>query len=330
MKDEIKMRTDDSRRSGLTRRQVFLAAAGALTLAAAGPAFAQGSWPEKPVEIICGFAPGGGTDLLARALADALSDEFGVPFQVINRTGGGGVVGFEEIASAAPDGYKLGILTAQVITANLRGVMQKSYRDFTPIAMASIDYAGFAVNANSDIQTFEDLLEKARQNPGALSLGNGSEGGSFHMTARNLEEQAGVKFKHVPFDGGPAAILQLLGGHIDATVNGPTEILPHVQGGQLRMLAVSGPKRLPDLPDVPSTAELGFPLDVSTWRAVGGPAGLPEEVVEKLEGAIEKAVQSERFLETMEKIGSNPEYLDSEGLLAYLQRQEEIYTKILD
>lgn len=330
MKDEIKMRTDDTRRSGLTRRQVFLAGAGALTLAAAGPAFAQGSWPEKPVEIICGFAPGGGTDLLARALADALSDEFGVPFQVINRTGGGGVVGFEEIASAAPDGYKLGILTAQVITANLRGVMQKSYRDFTPIAMASIDYAGFAVNANSDIQTFEDLLEKARQNPGALSLGNGSEGGSFHMTARNLEEQAGVKFKHVPFDGGPAAILQLLGGHIDATVNGPTEILPHVQGGQLRMLAVSGPKRLPDLPDVPSTAELGFPLDVSTWRAVGGPAGLPEEVVEKLEGAIEKAVQSERFLETMEKIGSNPEYLDSEGLLAYLQRQEEIYTKILD
>ena len=314
--------------AAMTRRTAMLAAAGLVTFPTTGAAVAQDNWPQRPVEIICPFAAGGGTDLLARALADALSADLGQPFQVINRPGGSGVVGFEAIASSEPDGYTIGILTAQLITQNLRGVMELSYEDFTPISMVTVDHAGFAVNSQSSIQDFEGFLEAARQNPGELTVGNGGEGGSFHMLARNLEEQADVSFKHVPFEGGPAAILQLLGGHIDATVNGPTELLPYVGSGQLRMLAVAGENRRDDMPNVPTTAELGYPLNISTWRGVGAPAGVPEEIVEKLEAAISRAVETEPFKKAMENIGSNIEYMDSKGLMDFIERQEEAYRKI--
>jgi tripartite-type tricarboxylate transporter receptor subunit TctC len=306
---------------------MILGSVAALALLGASGALAQ-EWPSRPIELIVPFAPGGGTDLLARALADELSQEFKVPVQVVNRAGGGGVVGFEDLKAAKPDGYTLGILTAQLITANLRGVMATSYKDFAPVAMLTIDYAGVAVRADSQWNTLGDFLDYAKANPNSLTVGNGSQGGSFHMLARNLEEASGVKFKHIPFDGGPAAIVQLLGGHIDSAVNGLTETLPYIQSGQLRMLAVAGSKRAADLPDVPTSAELGYPLDIATWRGVGMPKGTPEDIVTKVSVAVEKAVKTDKFLESMKKIGANVEYMDAAGLSEYLAKQEETYNKI--
>jgi tripartite-type tricarboxylate transporter receptor subunit TctC len=306
---------------------MILGSVAALALLGASGALAQ-EWPSRPIELIVPFAPGGGTDLLARALADELSQEFKVPVQVVNRAGGGGVVGFEDLKAAKPDGYKLGILTAQLITANLRGVMATSYKDFAPVAMLTIDYAGVAVRADAQWNTLGDFLDYAKANPNSLTVGNGSQGGSFHMLARNLEEASGVKFKHIPFDGGPAAIVQLLGGHIDSAVNGLTETLPYIQSGQLRMLAVAGNKRAADLPDVPTSAELGYPLDIATWRGIGMPKGTPEDIVTKVSAAVEKAVKTDRFLESMKKIGANVEYMDPAGLSEYLAKQEETYNKI--
>lgn len=306
---------------------MILGSVAALALLGASGALAQ-EWPSRPIELIVPFAPGGGTDLLARALADELSQEFKVPVQVVNRAGGGGVVGFEDLKAAKPDGYKLGILTAQLITANLRGVMATSYKDFAPVAMLTIDYAGVAVRADAQWNTLGDFLDYAKANPNSLTVGNGSQGGSFHMLARNLEEASGVKFKHIPFDGGPAAIVQLLGGHIDSAVNGLTETLPYIQSGQLRMLAVAGNKRAADLPDVPTSAELGYPLDIATWRGIGMPKGTPEDIVTKVSAAVEKAVKTDKFLESMKKIGANVEYMDPAGLSEYLAKQEETYNKI--
>lgn len=316
-----------ARRLEPTRRSMILGSVAALALLGASGALAQ-EWPSRPIELIVPFAPGGGTDLLARALADELSQEFKVPVQVVNRAGGGGVVGFEDLKTAKPDGYTLGILTAQLITANLRGVMATSYKDFAPVAMLTIDYAGVAVRADAQWNTLGDFLDYAKANPNSLTVGNGSQGGSFHMLARNLEEASGVKFKHIPFDGGPAAIVQLLGGHIDSAVNGLTETLPYIQSGQLRMLAVAGNKRAADLPDVPTSAELGYPLDIATWRGVGMPKGTPEDIVTKVSAAVEKAVKTDKFLESMKKIGANVEYMDPAGLSEYLAKQEETYNKI--
>ena len=315
------------KRGGPTRRSVIVGSAAALALLGPAGAMAQ-EWPSRPIELVVPFAPGGGTDLLARALADELSKQFSVPVQVVNRAGGGGVVGFEDIKAAKPDGYTLGILTAQLITANLRGVMKTSYKDFAPVAMLTIDYAGLSVQTDSKWKTLAEFLDYAKANPGSVTVGNGSQGGSFHMLARNLEEAAGVKFKHVPFDGGPAAIVQLLGGHIDSTVNGVTETLPYIQSGQLRMLAVAGTKRYPDLPDVPTSAELGYPLDIATWRGVGMPKDTPPEIVANISDAVGVAVKADTFLDAMKKIGASVEYMNSSDLSGYLAKQEETYKKI--
>lgn len=327
MDTDDKTEIDAINRNRPTRRSVILGSAAALALFSSASALAE-EWPSRPIELVVPFAPGGGTDLLARALADELSKQFDVPVQVVNRAGGGGVVGFENIKAAKPDGYTLGILTAQLITANLRGVMKTSYNDFAPVAMLTIDYAGLSVQTNSKWKTLPEFLDAAKADPGSITVGNGSQGGSFHMLARNLEEAAGVKFKHVPFDGGPAAIVQLLGGHIDSTVNGVTETLPYIQSGQLRMLAVAGTKRYPELPDVATSAELGYPLDIATWRGVGMPKDTPAEIVSKVSDAVASAVKSETFLDSMKKIGANVEYMNSPDLTAYLAKQEEVYKKI--
>ena len=206
--------------------------------------------------------------------------------------------------------------------------MKTSYKDFAPVAMLAIDYAGLSVQTDAKWKTLAEFLDYAKANPGSVTVGNGSQGGSFHMLARNLEEAAGVEFKHVPFDGGPAAIVQLLGGHIDSTVNGVTETLPYIESGQLRMLAVAGTKRYADLPDVPTSAELGYPLDIATWRGVGMPKDTPPEIVAKVSDAIASAVKSQTFLDSMKKIGANVEYMNSSDLSGYLAKQEETYKKI--
>lgn len=328
MNSHNQMEYDMTRRSGPTRRGAILgAAAAALALLSPSAALAQ-EWPARPIEVVVGFAPGGGTDLLARAMAEELSKQFKVPVQVVNRAGGGGVVGFEALKAAKPDGYTLGILTAQLITANLRGVMSMSYKDITPVAMLSVDYAGLAVPANSKWQTLKEFLDAAKAQPNGITVGNGSQGGSFHMLARNLEEAAGVTFKHVPFDGGPAAIVQLLGGHIDSAVNGVTESLPYLQSKQLRMLAVAGKNRYPELPDTPTSSELGYALDIATWRGLGMPKGTPPEIVAKISDAVAVATKSQTFLDAMKKIGANVEYMNSVDLESYLARQEAIYKKI--
>lgn len=288
-------------------------------------------YPSKPIEIIVGFAPGGGTDLVARALAKGLSSQLATPVQVVNRPGGSGVVGFELLANAPNDGYALGIITAQLITANLRGTMKTSYSDLTNLAMISVDQSVIAVPAASPFQSLNDLLTAARGNPGQLTVANASEGGSYHMMARNLETAAEVKFKHIPFDGGPAAILQLIGNHVQSAAIGATEILPHAQAGKARVLAVAGAEgepRFKGLPDVQTTAELGFPVSISTWRALSMPKGVDPAIVAKVSAAVEATLKDTEFLQQMETINSTVRYLGAEELQAFLVEQNEIYGKL--
>ena len=309
--------------------------AGALAVAAVvglAPAVLHAQeYPSKPIEIIVGFAPGGGTDLVARALAKGLSSQLATPVQVVNRPGGSGVVGFELLAKAPNDGYTLGIVTAQLITANLRGTMKTSYSDLTNLAMISVDQSVIAVPAASPFQSLNDLLTAARGNPGQLTVANASEGGSYHMMARNLETSAEVKFKHIPFDGGPAAILQLIGNHVQSAAIGATEILPHAQAGKARVLAVAGAEgepRFKGLPDVQTTAELGFPVSISTWRALSMPKGVDPAIVAKVSAAVEATLKDAEFLKQMETVNSTVRYLGAEELEAFLVEQSETYGKL--
>jgi tripartite-type tricarboxylate transporter receptor subunit TctC len=321
-------------RSGVNRRRLLggLALAAATAWMSSSPVAAQApDWPNKPIEIIVGFAPGGGTDLIGRAIAAALEKQLKVPVKVVNKAGGGGVVGFDLLRNAPADGYTLGIITAQIITANLRGVMPASYRDFTHVAMINIDQAAIAVPAKSKWKTFEEFLKAAKAAPGTISVGNGGEGGSYHMMMRNLENAADIKVKHIPFDGAPAAILQLVGGHIDAAAIGAVEVAPQVEAGAARILAVAGQKgdpRFEGFPDVPTTAELGIPLQIGTWRAIGMPKGVDPAIVKKLNDAVAAAVKDPSFVATMDRMNSPVRYFGPEELVSYIQGQEETYKQI--
>lgn len=310
-------------------KSVSLAAVlGGAAIAFPATAFAQ-AWPSKPIEFIVGFPPGGGTDLIGRAVAEGMSARLGVPVAVVNRSGGAGVVGFDALRQAPADGYTVGLITAQLITANLRGVMQATYRDFAPVAMVNIDHGAFAVHPKTPFKTLPDLVAYAKANPGKLTMGNASEGGSFHMLAKHLEKLAGVSFKHVPFNGGPAANLQLMGGHIEAAVNGAIELRPLHQAGQVRMLAISGQKRHPSMPDVPTAAELGFPLKIETWRAVATPKGVAPEIIAKLNDAIRETTSDPAFIKKLDAIGAQPEYFGPEELAKYIAAQEDVYRLVL-
>jgi tripartite-type tricarboxylate transporter receptor subunit TctC len=309
--------------------------AGALAFAAVvglAPATVHAQdYPSKPIEIIVGFAPGGGTDLVARALAKGMSAQLGTPVQVVNRPGGSGVVGFELLAKAPNDGYTMGIITAQLITANLRGTMKTAYGDLTNVAMISVDQSAIAVPAASPFQSLNDLLTAAREKPGQLTVANASEGGSYHMMARNLETAANVQFKHIPFDGGPAAILQLIGSHVQSAAIGATEILPHVEAGKARVLAVAGAEgepRFKGLPDVQTTAELGFPVNISTWRALSMPKNVDPTIVAKVSAAVEATLKDAEFLNQMETVKSTVRYLGAEELDAFLVEQQGTYGKL--
>jgi tripartite-type tricarboxylate transporter receptor subunit TctC len=314
---------------GAIARQVGLAAiVGGALLAGATAAQAQ-AWPSKPIEFIVGFPPGGGTDLIGRAVADGMKARLGVPVVVVNRSGGAGVVGFDALRQAEPNGYTVGLITAQIITANLRKVMQATYRDFEPVAMVNIDHGAFAVHPDTPWKTLADMLAFAKANPGKLTMGNASEGGSFHMLARHLEKLAGVSFKHIPFNGGPAANLQLIGHHIEAAVNGAIELQPLHQAGSVRLLAVSGEKRLPAMPNVPTAKELGYPIKIETWRAVATPKGVAPDIVAKLNDAIKQTVADPEFIKKLAAFGAQPEYFGPQDLAKYLASQEEVYAELL-
>lgn len=289
-------------------------------------------WPSKPIEMIVGFAPGGGTDIVGRSIAAALSKQLGVPVQTVNRAGGGGVVGFDALRNATPDGYTIGIITAQVITANLRGVMPATYEDFEHLGMINIEQGAIVVPANSPYKTLSDLIDAARSKPDSVTMGNGSEGGSHHMAALNLEAQTGVSFRHIPFDGGPAAILQLVGGHIDGAFVGAVEIAPHVEAGTVKPLAVVGQNddpRFEGMPDISTTAELGIPLQIGTWRSVGMPKGADPKIVAKLVQATAEAVKDEEFIAAMNNLKLPVRYFGPEEMQVYLAGQTETYKKIL-
>jgi tripartite-type tricarboxylate transporter receptor subunit TctC len=202
-----------------TRRQTLARVAAFAALPVFGRATAQ-TYPDKPIELIVPFAAGGGTDVLARALAEAARPHLGQSLIVVNRAGASGGVGWSELIHARPDGYKLAIITVEITMIPHMGVVKFSSDDVLPIARLNADPATLAVPAESRHKTVEAFLAAARQAPGSLRVGNAGPGSLGHLAAAALEDKAGVRFTHVPFRGANPAVLDLLGGHIDAVVGG--------------------------------------------------------------------------------------------------------------
>ena len=258
----------------------------AVGMAIAGPAAAQG-YPYRPVRIIVPFAPGGGTDVMARQLAQKLSEAWAQPVVVENRTGAGGIIGADAAAKSTPDGYTFLMgTTTTAINASL--VVKPPYdmrRDLQPVAMLSFYPMAVVVQTSSPARSLQDLVALARKQ--SLSAGSGGNGTPQHLVLEMFNGATGTKILHVPYKGGNPALVALLGGQNDVVFSLWPEALPHVQAGKLRALAVTTPARLAQRPDLPTTAEAGFPsVQATGWQGVMVRAGTPKNIVARINAQV--------------------------------------------
>jgi len=262
----------------------FFILAGGMVIA--GPAAAQ-SYPNRVVKIVVPFAAGGGTDVMARNIAQKLNEAWAQPVVVENRTGAGGIIGADAVAKSAPDGYTF-LLATTTTAINASLVVKPPYdmqRDLQPVAMLSFYPMAVVVPAASPARSLQDLAALARKQ--SLSAGSGGNGTPQHLVLEMFKGATSAKILHVPYKGGNPALVALLGAQNDVVFSLWPECLPHVQAGKLRALAVTTRARLAQMPDLPTTAEAGFPsVEATGWQGVMVRAGTPKDIVAKINAQV--------------------------------------------
>ena len=271
-----------------TLNPVLLAAVAAACLSATAGAQAH-AYPNKPVRLVVGYAPGGSTDLSARMIADALGKELGRPVVVENRPGANSNIGAESVVRAAPDGYTL--FVGSISTAINQGLYTKlsfdAGRDLVPVAQLNVVPNILAVNAKLPVSNVADYVAYARKNPGKLSCASPGNGSSAHLGCELFKLRTGTDILHVPYRGSGPAVGDLLGGQVDSMMDNLPPLLPQIRSGKLKGLAVTTAQRVAFAADIPTLQESGIAdFDVAAWFAVFAPAGTPEHVVKRLNQAI--------------------------------------------
>ncbi|ANN78627.1 Bug family tripartite tricarboxylate transporter substrate binding protein [Bordetella flabilis] len=283
------------------------AAALGAALLSGGPARAD--YPEKAVRIIVPYTPGGFNDTMARLFAKHLQDSMGQPFIVENKPGAGTVIGTEAGARAAPDGYTL-VIVGFPLVANqyLYGKLPYDARkDFAPIIVGAQTPNFLVVKASSPIQSLPEFVSRAKAQPGKLNYATAGTGTSNHLTMAYFQEEAGIQLVQVPYKGSAPMVTDLLGGQVDTMFDNTPNVLPHIKAGKMRALAVTGAKRSPLAPDIPTVAEQGYPgFAVSVWYGLAAPAGTPPAIVASLNAALNKALQTPEVQRVFAQQGVEP------------------------
>jgi tripartite-type tricarboxylate transporter receptor subunit TctC len=285
------------------RRAVWAAA-----IVASGAVSGQTAFPSRPVHIFVPYAAGGGADIVARTLGDAVSRQWGQSVIVENRPGAGGVVASQVLVTSAPDGYTLifvasGHATNPFLYPNIR---YDTFKDFTPISLLATSPNILLVRAASPFKSLADVLSEARAKPGSLSFGHASNGTSTHLAGELLKSLAGVDIKAISYKGGAPAINDLLGGQIPMSFNNAPEALGQLQAGTLRALAVTTASRSQLLPDVPAISETVPGYATEVWWGLLGPSGMPPELVAKISADFVAALNTDAVKERLAKFGTSP------------------------
>lgn len=284
--------------------------------------------PDGPITLIVPFGAGGQTDLVSRAIAQAIEEVTGWTIVVENITGSGGMVGAAEAVAAEPDGMtwlasSIGLVTNPLIGTAPDGV---TYQNLENIAMVCSNPGCITVAADSPYETIEDFIEAAKSAPESISIANGGAGGSYHLMALSIQNKSGCEFLHVPYsDGTSAAVVAAVGGHNDAVVSSPGEVSSQLAAGQVRILAVASDERYSACPDVPTFKECGIDVSMATFAGISLPKGTPEEICAAVEDAVLRAAEQSSFIDFMNSNGYGIDVRGTADFSAMLEEQNELY-----
>ena len=295
----------------MIQRSIGMATAAALLVCASSGALAQTPWPGRPIKLVVPFPPGGGTDFVARLIAERLTTQAGWVIVIDNKPGAGGNIGLEAVAKAAPDGYTIGLGQTANLAINPALYAKMPFdplKDFTPIAAIASQPVVLLANAQSPLKTLADVVAVSKQKPESLRIGLAGNGTVGHLAGEMLERRANIRMLNVPYKGAGPAMTDLLGGQVELNFANTAAAIPQLTGGKVRALAVSSAQRqkaVPQLADVPTVAESGYPgFDAITWTGLVAPAGTPAAVVDRIHAEVQKILKRPDVLEKLASEGS--------------------------
>lgn len=291
------------------------------------------TFPERPIQLIVGFPPGGGVDLVARQLAETLSDSLGQRVVVENRAGAAGNIAMEYVARAKPDGYTLLMGNLGMLTANPVLYPKLSFdasKDFAPVARVVVTPLLAAVPVNLPAQNVQQLIAMAKAKPNEMSFGSGGNGNINHLAGELLKLQTGTQIKHVPYKGSAQALTDLMGGHIQLVIDGFNVVQPSVASGKARAIAITSDTRSPAIPHVPTMKEAGLgDLVIYGWQGVLAPASTPSVIIEKLTQEVAKALANPALKARLSGQGTEPSYLNPVQFRSYITGEQARWANVI-
>jgi tripartite-type tricarboxylate transporter receptor subunit TctC len=318
--------------NSMTHRLVRIAAVALVTLAFLGAATASAqTYPAKTIRIVVPFAPGGPNDILARLIAPRLTDAWGQPVIVDNRPGGGTVIGTDLVAKAPPDGYTLLVVSTTTATnpSLVRKLPYDTLRDLQPVILLAASPNVLVVHPSLPAKSVSDLVKIAKARPGQVAFGSGGNGTSTHLAGEILRLNAGVDMVHVPYKGASPSTFALLSGEVSWMFGSILPLLPHLQSGRLRAIAVSSTRRVAALPEVPPVAETFPGFEASPWHGISAPAGTPREIVMKLNQEIARIMNVRETRERLAREGTEVLTNTSEQFEAFVKAEIEKFAKVI-
>lgn len=313
----------------LTRRTMLAAPA----LLLARPGAAQTAWPTRSIRLISSSPPAGASDILSRTLGNSVSIQFGQSVVIENRPGGGGIIGADVVAKAAPDGYTwlTTAVASQAINATLMKQPYDPRKDFRHVTIYGRLPLVFLVNKDLPVKDLKEYVALAKAKPGQLNFGTGGVGTLHHLTGELLKIAAGINIVHVPYRGAQASTQDVVGGRIESMFDSLPSAAPHIRSGVMRAIAVSGPVRSPTFPDIPTIAEQGYPTIVTTnWFGMAGPAGVPDDVVNKMHGGLVAAMNTPDIKAKLADLGVEPGGDTPAETQAFVLGEIERWAKVIE
>lgn len=297
------------------------------------PSYAQSGYPNKPIKLFVGFPPGGGVDFTARLIAPHLAEALGQQIVIENKPGAAGVIALSELTRAAPDGYTLAVanIGPMVLAPNM--MAKKPYdplRDFTPIGQIVSTYFLAVVPKDLPVDSLKSFIQWAKKNPEKANFASGGNGSITHLNGELLNTVSGIKLTHIPYKGSAPAVVDLVSGQTHILIDITNILVPQVQSGNLKAIAITSPNRDKDLPNVLTMRESGFAeLETSGWQGLVGPAGMPKDVVQKLQAALKKVLSNPEVRERLEKSGTPITERSSAEFASFIKSENDRWTSVI-